>query len=337
MPKLELPRVLRGRSEVIATFTILQVIFVAGVIGFMVIEGYTFVEAFYMTSITLSTVGFGEVAPLSTAGRLFTIMLITVGVISIAAFVTAVTRALLRGQLDRYMGRRRLMKEIARLKNHFIVCGYGRMGRIICQELRKKGVPFVVIENNPTVFVSIEEEDLGLQGDATQDQVLIDAGIKKARGLVSVVSSDADNVYIILTARGLSGDAYLVARAGEEGSENKLLRAGADRVVSPYIIGGSQMANAILRPTVVDFIDLVTQSEHLELQMEEIKIRAGSSLQGSTLMDSGLRENWNIIVVAIKKGAGHMVFNPSHSTLIEEGDKLILLGDSESLNRIGGS
>jgi voltage-gated potassium channel len=233
MPKLELLRALRGRTEVIATFTILQVIFVVGVIGFMTIEGYSFVEAFYMTSITLSTVGYGEVVPLSAAGRLFTVMLITVGVISIAAFVTAVTRAVLMGQLDRYMGRRRLMKEIARLKNHFIVCGYGRMGRIICQELRKKGVPFVVIERNPAVFITIEEQDLGLQGDATQDQVLIDAGINEAQGLVSVVSSDADNVYIILTARGLSGGAYLVARAGEEGSENKLLRAGADRVVSP--------------------------------------------------------------------------------------------------------
>jgi voltage-gated potassium channel len=320
-----------GKKQFVATFTFLQVIFATGVAGFMIIEDYSLLEAIYMTSITLSTVGYKEVRPLSSAGQVFTTGLITVGVISIALVVAAGSRVIIEGQLERALGRRKMKKEISRLKNHFIVCGYGRMGKIIGQELKKKSIPFVVVESSPEVYDTIGEDILAIKGNATQDAVLQEARITEGRGLVSVVSTDSDNVYITLTARGLSSTIYIVARAGEEGSEKKLLRAGADKVVSPYIIGGSQMANAILRPTVVDFIELVTQSEHLELQMEEVEIKAQSPISCSSLLDSGIRQNWNIIVVAIKKGDGHMVFNPASTEVIEAGDRLIILGDTNSL------
>lgn len=324
---------LRRRKFQLAIFSIM-LIFLLGVSGYMIIEGWSLTDSVYMTVITLTTVGYGEVRPLSPAGRLFTTILICFGVVAIASIITVGSRVVLEGQLEKILGRRKLEKEIKKLKNHYIICGYGRMGRIICDELKNKRKSFIVIENDTEIYERMDEKILSINGDATQDSILLKAGIKKAKGLVSVVSSDADNVYITLTARGLAPGISIVSRAGEEGSERKLLRAGADKVVSPYVIGGSRIAHAILRPAVVDFIELVTQSEHLDLQMEEVDISKSSSICNLSLPDSGIRQKLNIIVVAIKKESGHMDFNPSSGSIIEAGDRLIVLGGQKSLRRL---
>lgn len=306
-------------------------IYLTGTVGYMVIEGWSLLDSLYMTVISLTTVGFKEVHPLSQGGMLFTVALILGGVATATITLTIGSQILLAGQLQRVLGRRKLEKEIKKIKDHYIICGYGRMGKIICREFQSKPVPFIVIEKDAEHFRGIPADILAIQGNATEESVLLEAGIERARGVVSVASSDADNVYITLTAVGLKPDLYIVARAGEVGSERKLLRAGASKVVSPYAIGGTGIANAILRPAVVDFIELVTKREHLELQMEEVLIGDGSSLDGKTVLETGLRQTLGIIVVAVKKREGHMEFNPSPQTKIEEGDRLIVLGGEEGL------
>jgi voltage-gated potassium channel len=306
----------------------------AGVLGYMAIEGWSLLDSVFMTAITMTTVGFGEVHPLSPAGRVFTVVLISFGVLAIGAVVTAGTKAILEGEVDRMMGTRKRERHIQKLRDHYIICGFGRMGRVILGELRRKGIPLVVVEGNEEVYREIDEEILAVHGDATQDTVLSRVGIQQAKGLISVVSSDAGNVYVTLTARGLNPGIFIVARAGDEGSESKLIRAGADKVISPYHIGGGRIAQAILRPAVVDFIELVTGSEHLDLQMEEVEVRPRSSICRVTLPESGIRQHFNIIIVAIKKSSGHMVFNPAPETILEEGDRLIALGGKENLEKL---
>src|SRR5512139_1210827 len=264
--------------RILAALAVLAGVTVCATLGFVAIAGWAIVDAFSMTVITMTSVGFGEVHPLSTAGKLFTVLVILGGVAVVAMFLSYGSQVVFEGQFERFMGRRRMEKDIARLRDHYIICGYGRMGRVISREFAKKPVPFVVVESNPEVFREIDPGMLCLCGNAEDDAVLRAAGIERARGLVTVVSSDADNVYITLTAAGLRPDLYIVARAGDEAAERKLLRAGASKVVCPYAIGGAGIANAILRPTVVDFIELVTRREHLELQMEEVLIGGASPL-----------------------------------------------------------
>ena len=221
------------------------------------------------------------------------------------------------------------------MTNHYIVCGYGRMGKRICKELSAKPLPFVVIDKNPDVIAALQREGLmAVEGDATQDDVLIRAGIERAKGVVSVVNTDTENLYIVLTARGLNKDLYIVARAGDEGSEHKLMRAGANRVSSPYHIGGMQMAQALIRPAVMDFLELATQSEHLDLQMEELTVEKGSGFDGRTPCDCGLAEDRGLVLIAVKRTSGHLEFNPGPKVLLAEGDKLIVLGQPESLKRL---
>jgi voltage-gated potassium channel len=319
---------------VLVTLGLLALVLVGGTAGYVVIEGWGLLDAFYMTVISLTSVGFGEVHPLSPAGKVFTILVIVGGVCVVAVAIGYGSRIVLEGQLEKIMGRRKVEKEITRLRQHYVICGYGRMGRVISREFLKKPVPFVIVERDPEIFKTIDPGVLAICGNAAEDAVLESAGIARARGLVSVVSSDADNVYITLTAAGLRPDLYIVARAGDEGAERKLLRAGASKVVSPYAIGGAGIANAILRPAVVDFIELVTRREHLELQMEEVLIGAQSPLAGRTILEAGLRQNYGAIVVAVKKGNDHMQFNPSPEHLMAAGDRLIVLGAGEKLDEI---
>jgi voltage-gated potassium channel len=226
-------------------------------------------------------------------------------------------------------------KKINHLKAHYIVCGYGRIGRLISRDFKKKPVPFVVVEQDQELCSTLEEEGiLYINGDATQDEVLLRAGIKHAKGLITAVTSDSANVFITLTARGLHPDMYILARAGEESSELKLKRAGANKVISPYIIGASRMANAILRPSVVDFIDIATGGENLELQIEEIRISQDSALAGKSLINSGIRQNLGIIIVGINKGNNQPIFNPAPETLIEAGDVLITLGKPPAIKNM---
>jgi len=241
---------------------VLILLITLGTAGYMGLEGWRWLDAFYMTVITLSTVGFREVHDLSDAGRFFTIFLIFFGVSVIGYTVGTLAQIMFEGQIQRVIGRKKLEKKIEALKDHYIICGYGRIGALICKEFAARPLSFVVVEKNPLIIEKLEQDDYPfLRGDATDDDTLLKAGIKRAKGLISVVTSDTENVYITLTARGLNPELYILARSGEEGSEIKLKRAGANKVVSPYLIGGSRMAQAILRPNVVDFIEIATEMD----------------------------------------------------------------------------
>jgi voltage-gated potassium channel len=286
-----------------------------------------------MTVITLASVGFKEVHDLSLTGRIFTIFLIVGGVGTVAYALSAGAKIILEGELREVYGRRRLEKKIKELKHHYIVCGYGRMGKIICRELREKDIKFVVVEKQPDVFVE-SDDYLVFHGDATKDEVLKELGIEKAKGLVSVLPTDAENLFVVLSARGLNPALFIVARAGEEGSEQKLLRAGADKVVSPYHIGGLRIAHTVLKPAVVDFIEFATKSGNIDLQMEEIRIQESSSLVGKSLDECGIGRELGIIIVAIKKPNGEMRFNPTFRSSIKAGDTLIALGEISKLKNL---
>jgi len=319
----------------IATF-LLALILITGTVGYIHFEKWSPFEAFYMTVITISTVGFGELHPLSETGRLFTTFLIVSGAGTLAYTLSSLVQFMVEGKFRDIIGIKKMTQEIEKLNNHYIICGFGRIGRFICNEFSANKLPFVIVEQNREVCERLKEDGyLYVQGDATIDATLEDAGILNARGIITAVTSDTDNVYITLTARGLNPNLYILARSGEEKTEKKLLRAGASKVISPYTIGASRMAQAVLRPSVVDFIDIATAYQHLELQIEEIRVGRGSNLAGKTLQDSSIRSTHNIIIVAIrKKSAADMTFNPAANTTIEGGDTLIILGKPEAIKNL---
>jgi voltage-gated potassium channel len=314
---------------------ILLVLVSLGTLGYMSIERWRFLDAFYMTVITLATIGFQEVHELSDAGRVFTILLIVVGVSVLGYTVGKLAQIMFEGEFQRFLGRKKVEKTIEELRDHYIVCGYGRIGSLICREFAAKPIPFVVVENSPEVIEKLTEDSVPfLRGNATEDETLLKAGIKRAKGLVSVVTSDTENVYITLTARGLNPDLFILARSGEPGSEIKLTRAGANKVVSPYHIGGSRMAQAILRPNVVDFIEIAMGRGHIDLQMEEISIPDRSPFLGKSLKEAGLHKDTGVIIVGIKQASGKMVFNPGSASLIEAKDTLIVLGQPSAISKL---
>jgi voltage-gated potassium channel len=307
-----------------------------GTVGYSLLEPkYSPFDALYMTVITLTTVGYEEVYPLGTAGRVFTIFLLLGGVFTFFYTASEIIRVVVSGEVRGYFGRRRMERSLAGLRDHLIICGYGRMGRVVCREFSRRGVPFVVVDRRPELLQDFDlPHGLALAGDATDDAVLQKAGVARARALVAVTPSDADNLFITLSARLLSERLFIVARAEDEPAEHKLKRAGANRVVSPYASGGFRVAQAVLRPTVVDFIELATGAEHLDLQIEEVQIQPGSPLAGSALQASRLRLDLGVIIVAIKRPQGHMVFNPPGDAVMEAGDTLIALGGRAPLDQL---
>ncbi|GAB4486651.1 MAG: potassium channel protein [Thermodesulfovibrionales bacterium] len=321
------------RRKLAVTIGLVASVILLGTVGYMAIEGWDVVDALYMTVITLASVGYKEVHDLSTEGRLFTIVLIIGGVSSVLYALDAGAKIILEGELREVFGRRRLEKKIRDLRNHYIVCGYGRMGRIICRELREKHVRFIVVEK--AAVSELESDDTMIfQGDATRDEVLKSIGIERAKGLISVLPTDAENLFVVLSARGLNPGLVIVARASEEGSERKLIRAGADKVVSPYHIGGLRIAHTVIKPAVVDFIEFATKSGNIDLQMEEVGIGEGSPLVGKSLDECGIGRDLGIIIVAIKKPSGEMRFNPTFRSTIKTGDTLIALGESSKLKTL---
>jgi voltage-gated potassium channel len=310
------------------------VLLALGTAGYELIEGWSFFDALYMTVITLTTVGFGEVHPLSHGGRAFTVFLSLGGIFTLFYAGTEAARAVISGEIRTLFGRRRMERRIADLRRHVIICGYGRVGKYVCDEFARRKLPFLIVDRDPQRLADLDlPHGHTLLGDATADGTLREAGIDHARALVVVVATDADNLFITMSARLLNPNIPIIARAEEEATIEKLRRAGATRVVSPYLIGGNRVAHAVLNPSVVDLIEVATSREHLDLQIQEVRIGPGSSLPGRTIADSGVRTDIGLILVAIKRGDGHMEFNPADRALMQDGDILIVMGRREQLDR----
>ena len=304
-----------------------------GTVGYMYLENTGFWMGLYLTIITVFTVGYGDIVPIHPAGRIFTVFLVITSVSFVMYVFSKITETMVEGKLQGLYKRRKMNKEIARLRDHYIVCGYGRIGKEICKILQEHRRPFLVIEMDEGELSALEEMHyVWIKGDASDDDVLLSAGIERAKGLVSVVASDADNLYITLTARGLNNDLYIMARSsGGGGVRTKLKRAGASKVISPYSIGARRMAHLIVRPTVTDFIDLTMRAGELDLIMEELRVTENSQMNGKNLIESEIRKRYDVIVVAIKRLDGTMLFNPKPDSVIKAEDILIVLGASEHI------
>jgi voltage-gated potassium channel len=314
---------------------LLLLVIAGGTAGYELIEGWSAWDALYMTVITVTTVGYREVHPLSRVGEGFTIVLLIGGVGTALYTFTLLATLVVEGGLHLRMEQRRTRRMIDDLEDHFIICGFGRIGSVVADEFRREGTPFVIVERDPErVHEVIAAGMLAVEADASREEVLRRLGIERARGLIAAVGTDAENVYAILTARVLAPNLFIVARAETDDAERKLLRAGASRVLSPYHIGAVQMAQTALRPAVVDFVQLATSSGNLELAMEQIKIAPGSELADRSLVEANLRQRFSVIVVGIQRGGGLMEFNPSADALMRPGDDLVVLGRPASLKEL---
>ena len=323
-----------GRPQALAVL-LLVVVLVAGTAGYVLVEGWSAWDAFYMTVISVTTAGYREVHPLSRPGEVFTAVLLILGVGTVLYAVTMlVARVVEAGLHERWTIRRRehMLDELSR---HFIVCGYGRIGSTIVEEFRRQGVPYVVVDRDPErVHQVIELGGLAVAADASSEEVLKRVGIDRARGLIAAVGTDAENVYAVLSARLLRPDLLIIGRAETDDAKRKLVRAGADRVVSPYQIGGFQMAQLAVRPAVVDFVHLATSSAHLDLAMEQVRLGAASPLAGQTLVGANLRQRFGVVVVGIQRADGRMDFNPAPDTGMNAGDHLVVLGPPDSVKQL---
>lgn len=304
-----------------------------GTFGYMYFENTGFWMGLYLTIITVFTVGYGDIVPIHPSGRIFTVVLVITSVSFVFYTFSKITETMIEGELRGLFKRRKMNKEIARLRDHYIICGFGRIGKEICKILQEHHRSFVVIEKDEEEIKTLEEIGyLRIQGEAADDEVLQSAGIERAKGLVSVVASDADNLYITLTARGLNPGLYIMTRSsGGRGVQTKLKRAGATKVLSPYSIGARRMAHLIVRPTVSDFIELTMRAGELDLMMEELLVSPTSHLNGKNLIESEIRKKYDVIVVAIKREDGTMLFNPKPDSVIMTGDILIVLGATDHI------
>ena len=322
-----------GWSIVMGSFFIFLVI-LFGTSGYMVLEGWNFIESVYMVIITLSTVGFMEVRPLSDISRVMTMLVIFGGVGAFFYLGGSLAQMLVEGKFQHILGRRRVQKIIDELTGHYIVCGYGRIGRVVAQGIKKEGFDVVVIEKNQDALEELAREKmLFIAGDATADDILLSAGLKKARCLITALAEDAANVFVTLTSRQLNPDVTIVARTDTESHVARLKQAGAERVFMPYNIGGLRLVQSVLRPTATSLMDLAIRGD-INLQMEELPVSPDSELVGKLVKNSGIRPRFDILVVSIKKASGDMVFNPGPETVIAAGDLLIALGKPENLQKL---
>ncbi len=322
-------------SKLILSLSLLALTISFGTFGYFLYEDMSLFDAFYMTLITISTVGFSEIKPLSVVGRGITLVIIVMGISLLTYSLGQIASIFIEGELRRILGRKKLEKHIAELKNHYIICGYGRIGQVIVRELLAENIPLVIIDQNKERTKELEEQHLlYLNMDATSDDALLTAGLKKARGLVTAVSSDADNVFIALSAKELHPDIFILARASDVQNEKKLIRAGASRVVCPYQMGGRRMAEILHKPTVVDFIDQAMMHNDLDLELGEMKIPKNSPIDGKTVLNSNLRQDYGIIIIAIKRAHGEMLFNPGPHEEFRSGDVIVIIGKQEQLQKM---
>ncbi len=322
-------------KKVVVISALLVLLWATGIAGYMLIEGWGLLDAVYMTAISLSTVGFKEVHPLTEQGRVFTILLITLGVGLFFYAIGSLAEGLIEGHLKGLIGRRRMLKKISRLERHYIVCGYGRLGRVICHELQLRNKPLVVVDNKQSAVQRAEKRQLlWVLGDATVDNVLESAGIKRAKGLISVLGTDAANVYITISAKFLNPRVTIVTRAENENAEKKMFQVGATKVISPYKIGASRMALAVLKPTLTEFLDLASHSVGFDLDIEQIEIVAGSELDGKALKDISLRERTGVTVIAIKKRGGEMSLQLRPEEPLAPGDVIVALGSRAGIQKV---
>lgn len=308
-----------------------------GTLGFRLIQHWSWFEAFYATLMTVSTIGAEPENQLSHAGRVFNVALIFLGIAVIGYAIGVLTHGVIESELGRFFGRRRMEKEIAHLRDHFVICGAGRVGRRLAAEVSARGLPLVIIERESERARWAEQRNLPvILGDASNEAILRQARIEHARGLASAVTTDAQNVYIVLTARSLSPNLFIVARASEEDAESKLLTAGANLVVSPYLYAGQRMARLLTRPHVQKFLDLAMSSlgSELDLQIEEISVGDHSRLAGLRLGEADLRRRIGVLLLAIRRKTGKIEFNPGADAAIESGDFLIAMGETQQLKEL---
>jgi len=312
----------------------LFVVIIIGVFGYQIIEDMSFLDSLYMTVITIFTVGFKEVKDLTPQGQIFTIFVILGGAGTALFAFTKIGEIVFEGGVEEFWRRRKMERELNNLKNHYIVCGFGRMGRLVSERLEEEKLPFVVIENNPSKIEEIRNKYnyLFIDDDAKQEDTLNKAGIKKAKALASLLPSDADNLYLVLTVRQICPSVFVLSKALDDEAEKKILQIGANKVVSPYKLSGLKIAQGLIRPTLVDFVDLIIRRKELTLAMEELVVGKDSTLVNKTLIQANIRKKANVIIIAVKKPGKDIVFNPAPSFPMEAGDTLLVLGNTEAIN-----
>jgi voltage-gated potassium channel len=323
-------------EQILRIAALLATLTFVGVMGFMTIEGWDFLEALYMSIITLSTVGYREVQPLSDAGRVFVIVYLVAGLGVFFYGVAQIGEAVLQAQLCDWFGRRRMEKIIRKMKDHYVVCGFGRMGRHVCAQLAAKGLPFVAIDKDEDVLLECKEKDwLFVQGDATEDRILSHAGIEQARGLAAVLPKDADNVYVTLSARILAPDVQIIARASDEKGVTKMRKAGASRVVSLYTAGAVKIAHFFIHPNVNEFLDVVT-TEGTELDLAEVAVKPETPFAGQTIEEADFAAK-GVVIVGLREATGRLLLPPRRDQQIQAGDSLIALGRADVIDALTSS
>jgi voltage-gated potassium channel len=305
-----------------------------GTLGFHLIEGWSLSDSLYMTVQTVTTVGYGDVPPRTPAGRLFAIGFMLLGVGTVAYTLSSTVQTIVQSELVATFGQRRRYRKMSKLRNHFIICGAGRVGSHLIRDMQHNNELFVVIEKDAQKVAEMADRGLIVMvRDATQEEALRDAGVEHARGLAACLPDDADNVYVVLTARDLNSKLHIVARAAEEQAESKLIRAGANRVIAPTIMGGRRMAIALTKPAVDDFMDSITAAK-LDLAFEQVEVENTSTLVGRKLRETNIRSELNIVIVSIRRQDGQTLFNPHGETTIESGDLLIAIGRAETIMQL---
>jgi voltage-gated potassium channel len=326
---------MRGLRNLRIIVAALAVLVAVGSAGFHYIEGWSWFDSFYMVLTTVTSIGYGEIHPLSHAGRVFNSVLICVGIMLLFLAIGSLTQALLEFELTDLFGRRKMEREISKLSGHYIICGAGRVGISAARELANRPVPFVVIESDPARLEEVGKNWLILPGDATQERTLREAQIDRATGLVAATTTDATNTYIVLTARSLNPKLKIIARATSDDAQKHLLKAGADSVVSPYVFAGHRIAHTFLRPNVLDFLDIATARDgKVEMVIEEILVGLRSELDGATVGNSGVHRDLGIIILAIKPKEGPTRFNPIAQEPIKGGDYLIVMGELSQMRAL---